>query len=74
MSMSKSLVPHFIRPIKKDATFFKANKNDATFCKANKNDARPASGGEKVDWEGEAAVQGQEEVSHLNDNFWWAML
>ena len=58
MSMSKSLVPPFFRPTKNAETFFKANKNDAT----------PASGGEKVDWEGEAAVQGQEEVSHLNDN------
>ena len=38
------------------------------FLRPIKNDATPASGGEKVDWEGEAAVQGQEEVSHLNDN------
>ena len=44
------------------------------FVRPIKNEATPASGGEKVDWEGEAAVQGQEEVSHLNDNFWWAML
>ena len=30
----------------------------------------PAARGEKVDWEGEAAVEGQEEVSHLEtDHF-----